>query len=187
MGTTIQCFFMEPTDEAEGFLRRFVFSTVAKTCSRKFGYHNASLSIGQMPWGGKDLLGYQVEDLPHDDPRWPTTCPCGYVFQEEDQWQFNIRRLHRRTDTGELMTLGEAPPGAMWHADWYPTTVGPDGHNLVVKTPAGDWLIDAPSSSGGHWTRTGTPPLVTASPSIVIGDANHGFHGWLRDGRLIEC
>lgn len=191
MGSTISCFLLEPVEEAEAFLRRFVFSS-QMACSRAAGYHTQEVSIGRLPWSppDPDLNGY-AGDVPHDDPRWPMTCGCGYAFGDKDEWQVNIRRLHRRSDNGELVTIDKAPPGAMWYADWYPNMKGPDGRTLVVRTPAGDWIVDGPASNSNKpWTRTGTPPRVTAHPSIGMGEDAKGrwtYHGWLRDGVLVEC
>jgi hypothetical protein len=77
----------------------------------------------------------------------------------------------------------------MWLADGmmefqvekHPT---PDGHFVCVMTPGGEWNIDGRSTGGGYWTRTGTPPKLTVRPSILIGRAYHGF---LTDGKLIQC
>jgi hypothetical protein len=60
---------------------------------------------------------------------------------------------------------------------------GPDGRCLVLKTPAGDWVIDGPASGGGRWERTGVPPLITARPSILIPGQ---YHGWLTAGVLSD-
>ena len=53
-----------------------------------------------------------------------------------------------------------------------------------------DWPVDAPSSGGGHWTRSGDPRAcnITASPSIAIGEPGKpGFyHGFLRAGVLTD-
>ena len=43
---------------------------------------------------------------------------------------------------------------------------------------------------GKGWTRTGTPPKVTANPSIGLGKVDGGgwaYHGWLTNGFLIEA
>lgn len=94
-----------------------------------------------------------------------------------------------------MTTTDKAPSGAMWYADWMEEYYrGMDGHSLVVRTPAGDWYIDGPSSSGGKWARQGDVPVVTVSPSIVISELRNpygvvlmpGYHGWLREGRLLE-
>ncbi len=193
MGSTINCYFMELADQGETSLRRYVPSSADNSCSLAFGYHNAEVSIGRHPWDPpddcKDSLGYPGDQPPKDDPRWPKACPCGYVFRPADQWQQNIRRLYRRVDTGEVLPLRKAPVGAMWYADWYHGMRGPDGHTLVLKTPAGDWIVDGPSEKGKGWQRTGTPPKVTATPSIGMGKAGGKgwtYHGWLRDGKLVE-
>lgn len=113
----------------------------------------------------------------------------------------------RRVDTGEVFkSFSDAPPGAMvdctWHHDAarpeaevltkvreaggvhkvFGLRKHPDGRVIMVKTPGGDWLIDQISSQGSFWTRTGEPPNITASPSIICGS----YHGWLRNGELIE-
>jgi hypothetical protein len=79
----------------------------------------------------------------------------------------------------------------MWDAWWYSDKhKGPDGKCLVVRTPGGDWIVDAKAIDGNGWTRTGTPPKVTANPSIGIGHEEGKpwtYHGWLRDGHLVEC
>jgi hypothetical protein len=103
--------------------------------------------------------------------------------------------LYRRVDTGETFVLGEAPVGAMYFADWMihgAINRGPDGHCLIVVTPYNPWNVDGGYElpSPGEWTRTGTPPNVTAHPSIGQGrrpDGSWTYHAWLRDGRLEPC
>jgi hypothetical protein len=103
--------------------------------------------------------------------------------------------IYRGPDGGEY-TFKTMPIGAMFydddcrHAD---TCKRPDGRCLVVKVPgrngAGEmrgmlWPIDHPSTGGGAgWTRTGTPPNVTASPSI---NYEGEYHGWLQNGVLTD-
>jgi hypothetical protein len=109
------------------------------------------------------------------------------VFQDVETWQLSKNRLYVRQDTGAELTLHEAEPGMMWDAPWYldfsDPWAGPDGRSLVMRLPAGgEWAIDGPSRSGGRWTRTGEPPLITARPSIL---STH-YHGWLTDGILSD-
>ena len=181
MGSTIDCFFINPTTQIEVWLRRFVFSKAEDNHS-----HEATVSIGPGT-RIRDFSGYQVEDLSHEDPRWPIACQaCGYLFQKSDAWQTMHYTLFERSDTRGLTTLKQAPVGAMWYAPWYRDLyTGPDGECLVVKTPGGEWVVDSPAlNSGRPWTRTGVPPKVTASPSIVMG---REYHGWLKNGQLIAC
>lgn len=184
----IECFFLEPTDQAEESLRRYCSGS---DCPGDWSYHNVDVVIGRTTLAD-DTNGSGGDRHPHDDPRWPKSCTCGYVFKDEDHWQHNIKRLFRRSDNGGLTTLRGAPVGAMWYADWLPWK-GPDGHCLVVKTPAGDWPVDGPASNSKSkvgWQRSGTPPNVTAHPSIGMGQDDKGrwtYHGWLRDGKLVEC
>ena len=58
--------------------------------------------------------------------------------------------------------------------------------HLAVMTPAGLVCLDCPASDEPHeyWTRTGTPPMITVTPSLNVN--NEQWHGWLRDGELIK-
>lgn len=117
---------------------------------------------------------------------WPATCEaCGYRFTEADEWQCNIDAVWRRADNLEELDekLWQFPVGAMYWADWVPenwlTHHDPRGA-LTVQTPGGPWTIDQKASDATGfketgWTRTGEPPLITASPSIHIVGAYHGF------------
>lgn len=185
--TTIKCFMLEPTDRARESLRRFVWSDDANKCPLPWGYHNADVVLGEVAY---DVERANGDSHDHADPRWPAACACGYVFKPEDQWQHNHTQLYARSDTGALHNLGDAPVGAMWFADWYlPNYKGPDGHVLVVKTPGGEWIVDSPANNGPGWTRSGVPPLVTASPSIGMhnADGSWRYHGWLRNGELVDA
>ena len=111
---------------------------------------------------------------------------------------------YRRTDTGETMTLSQAPPGAMWDATWWhddPGMTGWDGRALVVRTPGKhDWPIDARASNCGSpgdnqhkcWCRHGEPPNITVDKNCHTCIAGAGsisypdYHGMLTNGELIE-
>ena len=189
----IRCFFLEPSDQVEQSLRRFVFSSREK-CPLPWGYLNAATLIGRCHKA--ETTDVHGDVWPHADPRWPKACGCGYVFTDADEWQYNPTSLYRRLDTDELVTLADAPVGAMWNAYWFRGMVGyqegPDGLLLCVKTPGGDWLVDGPASDGDQskpaWTRTGVAraaaPTLTVRPSIVAGK---GYHGFLTDGWLVPC
>lgn len=188
----IVCFFLEPTEEATVRMRRF---GRFGDCGR--GYHDASVTIGTCHFPlGNALNGEGTDIVDRGDPRWPTTCErCGALFAEDHDRQLFKARLYRRSDTGELTTLREAPPGAMWFADWmrdaHRYNRGPDGHVLVVMTPAGEWCVDGAANNGPGWTREGTPPNVTARPSILIDgwhdDRPVTYHAFLTNGVLEDC
>jgi len=188
----IRCFMLEPIGRAKRGLRRFSLRDDAP-CSIH-GYHTAVVMIEDGPCT-RDDNGYLPlgDSWPHDDPRWPTHCACGYAFTADDRWQLYVEELYRRADTGEEYTLqllgndGAAPAGAMWYAPWFGELwQGPDGKTLMVRLPSGhDWCVDGPSASDGYWTRTGTVPNITAMPSIWDKRPN-GYHGWLQDGVLTD-
>lgn len=186
----IQCFFLEETGRAQIYLRRYHGSMPGPLCpSSGIGYHNAKFYLEDRPvkysdWPHEIPNCYQgIQEQPLDDPRWPTHCACGYAFTGEDLKQVFQESILRRTDTGEETTWRAAPPGAMRDACWYRTDwAGADGRSLVVKCPDNtDWLIDGPSYHDGKrthehpWTRTGTPPIISVTPSI----ATPGYHGFL--------
>lgn len=204
----IRCFFLEPTDQVEMELRRYVGAKEGGPCSAPggYGYHNADVVVGRGPASacpefhhGKPVHG----DLwPRDDARWPARCACGYDFKPDDEWQFNPHTLYRRSDGGELVTLRKAPPGAMWFAPWFsdsPQYQGPDGNTLIVRCPDGhDWIVDSRASNctmpqdNVHkcWVRHGTAPDITVDKNGLTCAAGAGsiltpkWHGFLRNGWL---
>jgi len=113
-------------------------------------------------------------------------------------------KLYRRSDTGDLMTLRDAPVGAMWDATWYdddPAYTGADGITLVVRTPGGSWNVDGEASnctrkgdrSHKCWVRHGDPrkpetlhvdkngnTCSAGAGSILCGN----YHGFLHHGEL---
>jgi hypothetical protein len=206
----IRCFWLEPTDKAQVSLRRYRDSVRYlrnedgsyklgddKCCVPDPSYNgkcpagnyccDASVVIGECEYSERAV---HVTDEMKKEEKWPTKCECGYEFKPEDHWQWNENRLYKRADTGELHILGRAPVGAMWNADWYDiegyAKRGADGRILVLNTPGGQWVIDGRATNNKNipgWTRSGSPPDITANPSIICGD----YHGWLRNGWLEEC
>lgn len=195
MPSTHVCFWLEPTEWCEASYRRYVSSMAPdapKGCGaqrpwcpggfvRTWDYHNKSVVIDRRERGERDI-GRPPSEEERADMRWPKNCDCGYVFQPADEWRFHAETLYRRSDNGELVTLHNAPVGAVWNADWFIGTGHnpkplPDGRFIAVRCPAGDWLIDGPSSNnnGQGWTRRGEPPLLVVTPSIGMT----GMHGWL--------
>lgn len=184
MGSRIQCFLLEPSGILSESLRRYASGS---TCALH-SYHDAEVVIGA-PLRTEDVIERRDDDLDHKDPRWPAACECGYAFKPEDTWQHNLTQKWRRVGTEDLYVLGSAPVGAMWFAPWLSSmSTRPDKQMLVVRTPAGEWMIDSKASNGPGWTRTGEPPVVTARPSIGIGEGPGGFryHAFLTDGGLVE-
>lgn len=196
MPSRIDCFWLEPTLDARVTYRRYGGTRCSALrapyeghAPASFGYHNAEAIIEARPRGANDA-GHEATLEERADPRWPYACSCGYVFADTDHWQVNVNTLYTSPQKRLLScTLHDAAAGAMWDAPWHKGHNGahprPDDIYLVVRTPAGDWCVDGPSSNGGAagWSRTGIPPLVTANPSIGFGNPMR-MHGWLRNGVL---
>jgi hypothetical protein len=188
----IKCFFLVDTGRARISLRRYHSSSDAeqKCVASGLSYHNANNYIEDRPviyaeeQHGKQDCYHGSQEHDGNDPRWPTHCACGYAFTGDDPKQVFQDTILRRTDTGEEMTWNEAPPGAMRDCCWIRGEwSGPDGMSITVKCPdATDWLIDGPSYHDGKqnhphpWTRTGTPPDISVTPSILT-PTYHGFLG----------
>ncbi len=216
MASVVQCFLLERTDLVRQVLRRYRSRQGSPACTTPggHGYHNAEAHIGDQPqhlcpgWTKKD--GAVHGDVyPHGDPDWPKRCGCGYIFQPDDEWQYNPFRLFRRADRPEdvsaFTTLRDSPPGAIWRATWMEDRkdfCGSDGRSYMVRLPNGrDWMIDARANNctlpndrmHKCWCRHGDAPKFTVDKdghtcaagagSIQAGD----YHGFLVDGQLREC
>lgn len=205
----IRCFLLVPTGNVRVWLRRYhsphtLDEDVCQRCGSD-GYHDARLQYTDEPEVRNEknyICNGQKPLPPHDDPNWPVQCACGYIFREEDRWQRFVEQLFRRADTGEEMTIADAPDGAMWYAPWMDQFQVPqDGHNLIVKTPGGEWDIDSQSRNCAMpedrrqekhhcWIRIGEPPNVTVGkdgPTCAAGAGSiqcGNYHGFLRNGVL---
>lgn len=190
----VECFWVEPTGKAVRSLRRYASRDERGSCPDmpgEYSYHNDSVDIGddfdaiwrEEDWG-KAVASIDVDEY-KDDDRWPTHCSCGYEFQDDDNWQANQEPIMASKDGRKAWihpTHGRKPtPGAMFDTYWRSRLQKEDGLTISVVCPDGMvWCIDDEASSGGYWTRTGTPPKITARPSILTPD----YHGWLDDGVL---
>lgn len=195
----IRCFFAVESGRTTQSLRRWHDSSDAKCPVSGWGYHDAEMRIEDAAERRSENGHHRMSPSPLEfrgDPRWPARCACGYTFQADDHWQVFTDAIYRNEATGEEWPMRSLPPGAMYDAWWYRDdagvgradgTVGADGLCLCVCLPPGGgldyWYVDGPAKGGGHWTRTGTVPNVTAMPSILTPS----YHGWLRDGVLVQC
>ena len=176
------CFLILPTGEASRSLRRYC---VESTCPIDTRYHGAETRIGVAPLELTPRKYPAELAISRDDPRWPARCACGYRFRDTDQWQTIQEELFEATDGRRFTTrLGDAPPGAMWHARYMADAwAGPDGLCLYVVLPSGEhWGMDCPSRDGGHWKRDGNAPFVNVTPSILTSR----YHGFLTNGILTD-
>lgn len=186
---SIQCFLVEDLRRARYFLRRY---SSGSKCPLPYGYHNIMGGVvDERPEDpSRPYTGTNPPEVDADDPRWPPACACGYVFTKEDTRQIFARGLYRLPD-GTTKTWDEAPAGAMREAFWWPDK-GADGRCWVVKLPGGgEWMTEQkagncqcpPDPAHRCWTRSGTAPELTVQPSI----ADPRWHGWLRDGILVNA
>jgi len=200
-------YWLEPTEFIEIGLRRYTVGQGGFDCAH--GHHQALVIIGKATAAfdeanGRRYLRQRDDGLATSDPRWPTKCEgCDYVFEPEDKWQHWSDLLYRRTDTGEEMTLRNAPPGACWDAWWMPSNWrdrSPDGIYLMVRLPnRHDWAVDSEASNCTRkgekhqcWVRHGDPrecrvtvdkdgdTCAAGAGSILAGD----YHGFLQNGIL---
>lgn len=210
----VRCFMLVGTKEGAVGLRRHSpwGQRTAYTCDQ--GWHDA---VRWLPTRGKvvwtrhrdpDHRTYHITHprYPHTDKRWPTTCDkCTYRFTKSDEWQVATSRLWQRSDTEELIRLQDAPPGAIYDADWlHDRIVGPDGLSLCAVCPGGfTWFIDGQASNctikddytqkRHHcWIRHGVPPDLTVDKNGPTCQAGAGsiqtgnWHGFLRAGHFVE-
>lgn len=201
----IRCFLVEPSGRAKLSLRRYAnFHLPAedRACSvHPYGYHNAEVQVGEIPviWSPDGYL----ENLPtprHDDPRWPQTCPCGYVFTETDEWQINQEEIYVPAEGNEgiepfAWPHRDLPAGAMYFPTWLQNKHGEnatpgyteptDGKVLAVmvpKNPDGtgstQWIVDAYCSNCDRkgqrhhcWCRHGQAPWITVNKTPPTCDS----------------
>lgn len=176
----------EPTGRYRRSLRRFRFSG-GSACPAA-SYCNASNDIGDVT----DPAEAHGDNWPHDDPNWPSACEsCGGTFAPDDQWQRNDNQIYRLPDGAEFVFRGSfgraAPPGSMIRAVWYDQYADQPGESWLIALPdGGEWITTQKATGGGHWTVTGTPPNITATPSI-FHNAPAGWHGFITNGELVSC
>ena len=202
MGDPVKVFFLSPTDTHRRSLRRL--RCIDGCGADPKGWCRASVVIDTIE--AENPTSGQVK-WPRDDARWPKACErCGRAFDDSADWLVDHDRFYKRSDTGELVTLHDAPPGACWDASWFhdhPQYLGPDGRCLIVRCPDGhDWMVDGRASNctlpndNIHkcWVRHGRPEDGTlhvdkngVTCSAGAGSIATGkWHGFLHNGFLHE-
>jgi hypothetical protein len=178
----------EPTGRSRRSLRRYTFSTGRACPAAQYG-HDASADIGEVDDSDTAPHG---DNWPHEDPRWPAACKaCGQPFLPGDEWQRNDNKIYRLPDGTEFVfrhSFGRAAPaGTMIRAAWYDEYAQQPGESWLISLPdGGEWITTQQATGGGHWTVTGTPPAITANPSIWHNSPK-GWHGWVRNGELVDA
>lgn len=192
--TGIPLFIVEPAGTCRLSLRRFRHG-------RDEGghYHDASVVIDENavvspdgPDGTKPVTDHRV---PHDDPRWPTACPCGEAFTSEDSWQVN--ELDWYEGSGQRFAWGvgswDGIPGAVMRAPWRDIDGRPPAWHVCLPNRTW-WNTNDRAASAGpgnqlgpYWTVSGEAPRFTVSPSIDDQSPSRPWHGWVRDGHLEDA
>lgn len=209
----IRCFLIEPAGRARLSLRRY--SSAECPAAPKRGYHDAQSPLFEVAERLEKVEGFDRPIFRHDGPSrredvpsehaWPAQCDCGYVFAEDDHWQVFSETIYCRTDNGEVVTLRNAPAGAMWWLTWMEGLFHPQlgTSPLCVMTPVGEWVIDSRASNctipddynqeRHHcWVAHGTVPDITVDKNGQTCAAGAGsiqagnYHGFLRGGYLVD-
>jgi hypothetical protein len=100
-----------------------------------------------------------------------------------------IQRLYYTLPDGREVEFKDLPVGAMWHTDMVPPLS--DGYKLYENDPSlcvllpgkSIWHMHHKGTDGCLWNISGSPPRVTASPSINLVGI---YHGWVRDGVVTD-
>jgi len=166
------CFWLEPVNQVRVSLRRW--RRVAP-CLNGDRVCTAKTPILQVEPG-------PTVQWARNDWRWPTRCAsCGFPFNASDYHRTMHEPLYRRQDTGAVMTLSEAPPGAMWAVNG---PQGPDGLSVCLLLPDDTvWHVDrTPASNARPWKRIGSLPNITVRPGVVTAT---GWQGSVTRGAII--
>lgn len=189
----IRCFLVEDSGVSKVTLRRYCqYDKPHRACSvHPYGYHNATVEIGEIPTVKTGDCYLASLDTPRDDPRWPTHCVCGYEFAPEDDWQtsqdeFMVPAPGNEGVEPNRWVRRELPAGAMYFPCWMQpkpdnswTGIGfsepTDGSVLTVICPQNpdgtgqaEWIVDGYCSNCDRkgerhhcWCRHGQAPWIT--------------------------
>lgn len=95
-----------------------------------------------------------------------------------DNWPHDDGRWPQTCACGYAFTAGD-----QWQRKDSEIYRLPDGAEFAFSRSLGTTQA---ATGGGCWTVTGIPPDITASPSIWH-NSPHGWHGWIRNGELVQA
>jgi hypothetical protein len=81
-----------------------------------------------------------------------------------------------------LIDSGKIRPGDCWRDDW----AGSPGWRIVLPNGT-TWHTRQPASDGIGWDVSGEAPSLTVNPSIFDHTPGSEWHGWIRDGELVDA
>lgn len=209
----IRCFLLERTKFVQRDLRRYATGE----CPGKYkSFHNANkfldIVVDDSVYDRGDIPSIELRQ----SLDFPKKCDyCDYVFLDSDEWQINTNHLWEGIDANDVKItcrLEDAPIGAMWDAYWMPDVwKGADGKSIQVNLPPDghNWSIDGVASNCDKkddrdhrcWVRHGVPPVLTVDKDVINQPASAlttcgagagsiqttQWHGFLRNGELVEC
>lgn len=185
------CVLLTPTDRCRRWLRVFESRGCASAADRGWCAARTPVADGPVVWV-YDEAGRKRHYMTEEDDvlggAWPLVCDdCARPFTPVvARRQVDYDLLYAHPD-GTLHTVRDVPVGAIWRVEYHESHwAGADGRCYQVQLPPGgigdQWVIEQPSTSGGHWTRTGEAPCFTAVPSILTPR----YHGYLTAGVLTD-
>jgi hypothetical protein len=189
----VPLFVAEPTGTCRLSLRRFRFRETSGA-----HFHDVSVVIGEDAPASLRDDGTRVvtgDRVPHGDPRWPTSCACGELFTDSDEWQCAEQDWFEGGGCRFAWGIGswDGPPGAMIRATWRDSEPDNGCPAYIVFLPNGSYWCTRDraaregSQPGPQWTVTGTAPDITVTPSIDDRNPERPWHGWIRNGLLVPA
>ncbi len=195
MGAPIALWIAEPTGRCRVTLRRYERSRTGTTNEH---WHDATVVLSDdepcTPRREDGTRPARRRSLPRDDPRWPQACDgCGARFAPDDEWQVNELDWYEGTGGRWCWGVGwwDVPAGAIFRSPWRDQ----DGLEAwMVALPNGrTWCtlerasVPGSLTLGPRWQVTGEPPAITVHPSINDQSPTRPWHGWIRDGKLVDA
>ena len=179
----IPLFLLEPTRSFRRHLRRVVRGSI---CPLTASEHAARVVLDESPIDGDSDTPTPNAQGPHEnDPRWPSACKCGRLFEDGDAREVTAERVY--VSTHGRVILSEAEPGSVFDATWAkskPEFCGKDGKSIVIVLPdLTRWWVDAKSKAGNRWTRIGIPPRLTIWPAVRSGTV----HVFVAEGVIVKA
>lgn len=192
----IRCFLVEEIGLVKLSLRRY--SSGSECSGHPYGYHNATVDLGEHPAQYQEYKGRQTLGLmprpPKDDPRWPVKCDhCDYFFVDGDEWQINQEQIYvpaPGNDGPDDLPREEwrwvrhgLPAGAMYYPSWLQPGKSydePEGGTPGYCEPTDGTVLTVICPAWADWT--GTAEWIVDSYCSNCSRRGERHHCWVRTG-----